>query len=132
MNVWSLIAAVSDDQVWMPKRASTVSAPVDNLFHFILWINIFFFLLIAVLMVIFVIKYRHRPGHSAEKTPAHSTALELSWTVIPTILVLMVFYFGFKGQMDMAVAPPNSYEIQATGQTWFWSFTYPNLSLIHI
>lgn len=126
MNVWSLIASVSDGQIWMPKRASTVSPEVDNLFHFVLWINIFFFLLIAVLMVIFVIKYRHRPGRTAEKTVAHSTALELSWTVIPTILVLMVFYFGFKGYMDMAVAPPNSYEVQVIGQTWAWSFTYPN------
>ena len=126
MNPWSLIAAVSDGQWWMPKQASTVAPQVDNLFHFILWVSVFFFVLITVLTVYFVIKYRHREGHSAQPTAAHSTALELTWTVIPTILVLMMFYFGFKGYMDMAVAPPNSYEVQVIGQTWAWSFTYPN------
>lgn len=126
MNLWSLLAAVDDGQMWMPKQASTVAPQVDNLFYFILWVSIFFFMLITVLTVIFVIKYRHREGHTATATPSHSTALELTWTVIPTILVLMMFYFGFKGYMDMAVAPPNSVEVQVLGQTWSWSFTYPN------
>jgi cytochrome c oxidase subunit 2 len=126
MNLWSILGAVNDGSMWMPKQASTVAPQVDNLFYFILWVCVFFFALITVLTVIFVIKYRHREGHTATPTPAHSTALELTWTVIPTILVLMMFYFGFKGYMDMAVAPPNSYEIQVTGQTWSWSFTYPN------
>jgi len=126
MNLWSLLAAVDDGQWWMPKQASTFAPQVDNLFYFILWVSVFFFMLVAILMVIFVIKYRHREGHTATPTPSHSTALELTWTVIPTILVLTMFYFGFKAYMDMAVAPPNSYEVQVTAQTWAWSFTYPN------
>lgn len=113
---------------WMPKRASTVSGDVDNLFNFIMWLSIFFFLLILVLMVVFVWRYRHRKGDDPSRSSraGHSTALELTWTIIPTVLVVIIFYFGFRGYLDMAVAPPNAYEIQVTGRTWTWSFTYPN------
>lgn len=111
---------------WMPERASTVAKDIDHLFDFVLWINVFFFILIAVLTVAFVIRYRHREGRSVSSAAGHSNTLELTWTVIPTILVLVVFYYGFVGYMDLTVEPPNSYEITANGQMWNWQFTYPN------
>ena len=113
---------------WMPPRASTVSGDVDNLFNFIMWLSIFFFVLIMVLMVVFVWRYRHRRGDDPSQSSrgSHSTALELTWTIIPTILVVIIFYYGFRGFLDMAVSPPNAYEIQVTARTWSWTFTYPN------
>jgi cytochrome c oxidase subunit 2 len=112
---------------WMPPQASTVSDEVDGLFYFIFWITVFFFVLILTLMVWFVVKYRHREGREhPERAPAHSTALELTWTVIPTVLVLVIFYYGFRGFLKMSIAPPNAYEIQVTATMWSWSFTYPN------
>jgi cytochrome c oxidase subunit 2 len=112
---------------WMPPEASTVASNVDNLFFFIFWITVFFFFLVLVLMTYFCIKYRHRKGHEeADPAPAHSTALELTWTVIPTVLVLMIFYFGFRGFLHMNVAPPNAYEINVDAKMWQWEFVYPN------
>jgi cytochrome c oxidase subunit 2 len=128
--IWTMLAqTVSSDGsgFWMPPRASTVSGDVDGLFHFVLWITVIFSVLIGALMIAFVIKYRHRPGRDkADPAPAHNTALELTWTVVPTVIVLMVFYFGFRGFLDMSVAPPDSYEIVVTAKMWNWSFTYPN------
>jgi cytochrome c oxidase subunit II len=46
--------------------------------------------------------------------------------VIPTVLVLMIFYYGFRGYLQMSVAPPNAYEIQVNASMWNWAFTYPN------
>jgi cytochrome c oxidase subunit II len=112
---------------WMPPQASTVAGDVDGMFNFILWITVFFFILNTLLLAFFVIRYRHRPGREkADPAPAHSTALELTWTIIPTVIVLVIFYFGFRGFLHMSVAPPNAYEIQVTGKMWSWSFTYPN------
>ena len=126
MNMNCLLAATSGG-FWMPQRASTVAPEVDGLFNFIMWVTIFFFFLILALTVVFVIKYRYREGAAPpEKTAAHSTALELTWTVIPTIIVLMIFYFGFRGYLHMEVAPPDAYEINVNGKTWNWEFTYPN------
>ncbi len=121
------IIAQSPPSFWMPPQSSTVSSSVDGLFYFIFWITAFFVVLIAIGTTVFVIRYRHRPGREkADFTPAHSTALELTWTMIPTVLVLMIFYFGFEDYLRMSVLPPNAYEIQVNARMWSWQFTYPN------
>src|SRR2546421_3912024 len=112
---------------WMPEQASTVAANVDGLYDFIYYLSLFFFLLITFLLVAFIIKYRHREGREEQESAAgHSTALELTWTIIPTILVLVIFYFGFRGFLNMMVEPPNSYEVQVLAKTWSWDFLYEN------
>lgn len=112
--------------VWLPKQASSVASSVDFLFDVITWISIFFFLLITGVLVLFVAKYRQRPGHTAEVTATHNQPLEITWTVIPLLIVIWIFWEGFTRYMDMATSPQNAYEIQVLGQKWNWSFTYPN------
>jgi cytochrome c oxidase subunit 2 len=111
---------------WMPPQISTVAHNVDSLFNFILWISVFFFLLIVAVMVFFVIRYRRREGLDAAESASHNTALELTWTIIPLVIVVVIFFFGFRGYLDMATPPANAYEILVDGQKWNWSFTYPN------
>ncbi|HWP39378.1 MAG TPA: cytochrome c oxidase subunit II [Tepidisphaeraceae bacterium] len=112
---------------WMPPAASTVAGSVDGLFYFVFWITVIFLALVSALVIAFVIKYRYRADRpEAEDAPAHNTALELTWTVIPTVLVLMIFYFGFRGYLHMSVAPPDAYEINVDAKMWAWSFIYPN------
>ncbi len=121
------IAAVNPDSFWMPVKASTIAGEVDWLFYFILWICVFFTLLIFGLLAAFVWRYRHREDNpDAQPTHTHSTALELTWSVIPTILVLLIFYFGFRGYLNMVVAPPYSYTVEVRGKMWNWTFIYPN------
>jgi cytochrome c oxidase subunit 2 len=117
--------ATTKASFWMPEKVSTVAEDVDNLYDFVNYLSIFFFVLIALLLIFFIVKYRHREdGVPHEPAAGHSTALELTWTLIPAVLVLVIFYFGFRGFMNMSVEPPNSYEIDVTAQTWNWTFTY--------
>jgi cytochrome c oxidase subunit 2 len=111
---------------WLPERASSGAGAVDDLFHFILYLSIFFFLLIVVVALVFVLRYRRRPGHTEQASPQHNLALEITWSVIPIILVIFIFYFGFRDFMDMATPPADAQEIAVTGQKWKWLFTYPN------
>jgi cytochrome c oxidase subunit II len=111
---------------WLPSNASNFTGDVDWLFNIVLGITVFFTVLILALMVYFVIRYRHTEGRMPEPSTSHSTALELTWTIIPTILVLGIFFYGFKGFVDMMGTPPNAYDIQAQAYTWGWNFTYPN------
>jgi cytochrome c oxidase subunit 2 len=112
---------------WLPPQASVSSQAVDWTFYFVYWLSVFFFVLIVTLMVAFVIMYRRRDEVTdLAQAPKHHTALEVTWTVIPLVLVLFIFYFGFKSFMDYRVSPQNSYEILVTGQKWKWFFTYPN------
>lgn len=110
----------------IPDRASDVAYAVDWTFNFILAVSVFFFVLISGIMLYFIIRYRRRKGVDAEKTSTHSLPLELTWTLIPCALVLVMFYSGFQGYMQMSLDSQNAYEIQVTGQKWSWTFTYPN------
>jgi cytochrome c oxidase subunit II len=110
---------------WLPEQASAGAPGVDRLFSFIFWLSLFFFALIIVLMVVFVVRYRRREGVEPEPSPAHNTALEITWTGIPLLLVMVIFAWGFKVYLDTNVAPANAYEVQVTGQKWKWLFTYP-------
>jgi cytochrome c oxidase subunit II len=111
---------------WMPPPASDMARGVDALFNFILWVCIFFFVLIAVLMVYFVLRYRHREGVKRDTAVGHSTALELTWTIIPMILVLIMFYFGLTQYLNETTPPPGAREVRVTAQKWSWLFTYEN------
>ena len=113
--------------LWLPERASTVAGNVDRIFNALVWLTVFFFVLVVSLMIYFVWRFRHRPGKPAAE-PVHGkhTALEVTWTVIPTFIVIAIFYFGFTSYMQMAVSPPNAYEILVAARMWNWQFTYPN------
>ncbi len=113
--------------LWMPEQASTVAPQIDLMFDLITWMCYFFFVLITVVLVYFVWKYRRSPDNHAGNAqgPTHNTALELTWTIIPLILVVIIFYVGFRGYVDTVVAPRNSYEIQVTAAQWSWQFKYP-------
>lgn len=127
MTTWpSILAHDTASTFWLPVRASEAAPKIDWLFNVILWINIFFSVLIIVLMVWFAFRYRKRRGNEEGGVGGHNNALEITWTVIPTIIVCIIYYWGFKGYLHAAVEPPAAYEITATGRMWTWSFQYPN------
>jgi cytochrome c oxidase subunit 2 len=111
---------------FLPPPGSTIATDVDALFNFLFYISVFFFVLIMSLVVFFAIRYRRR-GEAPKLTPgiSHNTALEMTWIIIPLILVGIIFVWGFKGFIRMSVVPKDAMEIKVTGQKWFWSFSYP-------
>ncbi len=113
--------------LWLPPQGSTLAGEVDPLFNFILWASTIMLLLVLALMVGFVWRYRRRKSDPGIITaPTHNTALELTWTLLPTLLVVVIFVWGFKTFVSMHVPPKDAFEIKVTGQKWFWSFDYPN------
>lgn len=113
---------------WMPPQASTVAAEVDWLYYFIYWLCLAFFVAIIALKVLFAVRYARRtPGQQAEPdAPTHNTPIEITWSVIPLILVIVIFYVGFQGYMKLSVPPQNAYTIDVTAKKWSWVFTYPS------
>src|SRR5688572_8501081 len=106
--------------------ASTVSGHSDWLFFWIYAISAFFFILLMGLMVLFTLKYRRRPGVAPVRSASHNTLLELSWSVIPTILLVWMFFEGFWGFADQLVAPSNAPVLNVTASRWNWALQYPN------
>jgi len=112
--------------LFMPPGSSTLAPDVDALFNFILYASIAFFAIVVIGMVWFVYRYRRRGKEELTPDISHNTKLELVWSIIPTILVIIVFLWGFKIFLRMSVVPKDALEIKVTGQQWFWSFDYDN------
>lgn len=108
----------------MPPAGSTYAGDVDALFYFIFYVGALIFALVTFGSIFFAIRYRRRGKRELTSSLAHNTKLELTWTIIPTLLVLVVFLWGFKGYLHMRVIPKDAMEIKVTGQKWFWSFDY--------
>jgi len=98
---------------------------VDNAFVVILGISLFFLIAITMVMIWFVIKFSRKKNPKA-KNVKEDMRLEVLWTVIPTILVLIMFYYGWVGYKGMREFPDDAMHVKATGRMWSWSFEYAN------
>jgi len=112
--------------VGLHRNASTFAGAHDALFWFIFWLSVFFFVLLMGLSAYFVLKYRRRPGVPAQRSASHNTPLELTWSVVPLVILLGLFFWAFHVYMDMHVAPGDAEEIHVTAQRWNWSWEYDN------
>ncbi len=112
--------------VWLPVDASTLAGEVDALFYFTYWVGVVIFAAVIAAVIFFVIKYRRRHANERTERVQESYLLELTWIVIPTILTMVVFTWGFQVFIKMGVAPPDAYEITVRGKKWSWEFEYPN------
>jgi cytochrome c oxidase subunit 2 len=98
---------------------------VDNVFLYILIICVFLLGLITFLMVYFVIRYR-RGKHPRPADIEGSTWLEITWTVIPTLIVLTMFYYGLTGFEFLKKVPEGAMPVKVIARQWSWLFQYEN------
>jgi cytochrome c oxidase subunit 2 len=120
----------------LPAEASTLARDIDNAYVFISGISAFFFVLIAGLIAVFVLRYRRKTPNDRTPHITHHLGLELAWSIIPLIIVIGIFFWGFHGYMRASVSPGNSMEIVVTAKKWVWQFEYPDgmrtLNDIHV
>jgi len=108
-----------------PSLITTTQA-VDQVFLYLFGIAVALLLAITVVMVWFVIKYRRTRQPAPQPSPRSNLLLETAWTVIPTLIVLSMFWYGWQGYTTLRNVPENALNVKVFGQKWFWSFTYPN------
>lgn len=113
-------------KMWFRETQGTFAGGVDWVFFFIFWVSAIFFVILMGMMVVFGIKYRRIKGRAPEPSAAHNTLLELSWSVIPAVLMALMFYWGFKEYVVMRVPPGDAMEVYVTAKKWNWSLEYPN------
>ena len=112
--------------LWLPPQESTTAHQIDALFHFILYASIVLTIFVAVAMVYFMVKYRRR-SHTDRPVDVHESRwLEVSWIVVPTLLVLVVFFWGFRAYVGTSIPPTDAIDIKVTAQKWAWTFEYDN------
>lgn len=107
----------------LPIQGSDVAVAWDHLYLFLYWLSVFFFILVVGGMIYLAVKYRKAPGRRTAYIVDHH-GLEITWTVIPTILLMVIFAWGWSVYKQMIHAPANAYEIHVVGKQWLWNFQY--------
>jgi len=107
--------------------ASGEAGKVDAVFLLIAVICGFFFLLTQGLLVYFAVRYRRRAAGRDNETPriTGNHLLEIVWILVPTIVVMAIFYYGWKVYSDMRIPRPGAAEVHVTGKQWMWEIRYP-------
>jgi cytochrome c oxidase subunit II len=116
----------TEGNYWLPKAVNLVANDSDMMFYAVLALSAFFFFAITFAVLYFVIRYRHRPGHKPQPSPAHNDALEITWTVIPSIICVFLFIYGWRGYIRLVTPPTQAVEIQVLAYRWGWNFTHSN------
>src|SRR5512143_2963613 len=99
--------------------------PADSTFYFILGIAVTLLVANTAVMIYFVIRYSRKRNPVAEDVH-ENLPLEIIWTVVPTILVLAIFFVGLKGFQYMRTVPPGAMPVKVMARQWSWTFTYEN------
>lgn len=108
----------------LPVKASIESLTIDQLIGWHLTLIAFLFSLVVVFMLYAIVVFRRRPGDESDGDHFEgNTTLEIAWTVIPLLLVVI---FGYIGVVDLAkvTAKDEELTIKVTGFQWDWSFEY--------
>ncbi len=111
---------------WLPVQASAEAVSVDSLFNFMLAIATIVFLIVEGGIIYSIIRFRRRAGDESDGPPDHgNTALEVTWTAIPAVIVFVLTIYSYKVFSDIQAPQPNEIVIGVTGQQFQWSFSYP-------
>jgi cytochrome c oxidase subunit 2 len=107
-------------------EGAALNAPSHDLLMF--WVNVITigsFLLVNAVLVYFVIAYRRRGPDDKTSSIAHSTTVEIIWTVIPSIVFVVLYVWGLAEFMKIRNAPEDAMVIAVEAKQWAWEYTYP-------
>jgi cytochrome c oxidase subunit II len=111
---------------WLPEQASKEGERIDFVFWFVTAICIGIFAVVASLSVYSLIKFRAKPDDDSDGPPVHGhTGIEITWTVIPLVLVLAMIVVSSVALARNDRDPAGSMRVEVLGQQFAWIVAYP-------
>lgn len=112
-----------------------IAADIDQAFWINFWISIVLFLSVVLPMIYFAWKYNSKKVKDENiENFTHHTTLEIAWTLIPTAMLMVLFYFGYTSMRSARTMPDAStaITIQVEGSKWKWRYEYPANAAGHV
>jgi len=115
----------------LPVEASLQAVPIDWMFGLEFKVIAFLFALIVVFMVYSIVVFRRKPGDMTDARHIEgNTRLEVTWTVIPLIIVLAFSVLGARTLAETQAIGDSVIEINVIGSQWSWRFEYPDQGIV--
>ncbi|MCG8350569.1 MAG: cytochrome c oxidase subunit II [Chloroflexales bacterium] len=114
------------DFPFFPEQASTFAQRVDLLYFVLVGLSLLFAGILPFVMLYLIVKY-HRSMKANRQNPVNSSlSLELTWSIIPLVLALVVFFWSAWLYLDMTRPPPDTLEVYVIGKQWMWHAQHPS------
>ena len=114
---------------WLPPDHSTHGWAIDSLFNWIFWITMVAFVLVEVVLLVFLIQYRRRPGKAKAHFTHGNTRLEMCWTLAPAVILAVLALASKKVWDNYRYSPagddPNRAIVLVIGEQFKWNVIYP-------
>jgi cytochrome c oxidase subunit 2 len=126
-----LAAQISPTNIFAP--ASTPAHSIHVLYLFVLAVTGAIFLVVFGMLMYSAVKFRSRPGDKGEPPQIYgSDQLELAWTVIPVLIVMVLFLSSARviHALQDAPKPPGAIEVTAVGHQFWWEYRYPQYGFV--
>ena len=121
-------AGLGQPSPWQMGLQQSAAPTMDDIiwFHdFVLWIIVAITVFVLALLVIVMVKFNARANPTPSRT-THNTLLEVAWTVIPVVILVVIAIPSFRILFVQLNIPPADLTIKATGNQWNWTYTYPD------
>jgi len=113
------------------NHTTDYNTAIDALWDRLLWWGTLVFIVVETVLVFTIIKFRKRPGGPEAKQIHGNAALEITWTVIPALILALIAIPTIKTIFEtQAPAPAGSLRVQVIGHQWWWEFRYPDLGIV--
>jgi cytochrome c oxidase subunit II len=122
------LAALGQPSPWqfgLQQSASPVMDSITSFHDFLLYIITAITSFVLVLLIIVIIRFNARSNPIPSRT-THNTWLEVAWTIIPIVILLVIALPSFKLLFFQLIPPPADLTIKAIGKQWYWSYSYPD------
>jgi cytochrome c oxidase subunit 2 len=122
------MAGLGQPSPWQLGFQQSATPVMDNIiwFHdFLLYIITGIAIFVLVLLIIVMVRFNARANPVASRT-THNTLIEVAWTVVPIVILLVIAVPSFKLLFLQLNLPAADMTVKATGKQWYWSYSYPD------
>jgi cytochrome c oxidase subunit 2 len=121
----TVIGAPIDGNLGLQQAVTPVKENIDVFHTMVLWIITAITLVVLGLLVWVMVRYNSKRNPEAKKF-SHNTLVEVIWTGIPILILVVIAVPSFKLLYLQDVIPEADFTIKATGNQWNWTYTYPD------
>jgi len=112
------------------ERTTEFNREVLSIFHSLFFWSALVFVLVEVALVWVIWRYRQREGAPAPKHVHGNTTLEIAWTLIPAVILIVIAVPTVRAIFrTQAKAVPGALQVQVIGHQWWWEFKYPQYGI---
>jgi len=130
LGLWAGAAAAAGTgvpepwQIAMQQPVTPIARELHSFHTLLVWLITIITIFVAGLLGYCIVKFNEKANPVPSKT-SHNTAIEVAWTIIPVLILVMIAIPSFRLLRNQLIIPPADITIKAIGHAWYWEYEYP-------